>query len=342
MKVSKKSILISLICGIFYGFFNYLSGKYLILPGSDFVELRPQIVLPLFIGFLYGPLAGFIVGFTGDRLGYAFQGLDILYAWNWSICNGLIGVIPGFFRNRVFKTIKDYQSMIFIIVLSSSGPIFLSSYIDSLVYGFEFMKTIYTLILPAFITNSVFALLLVPVLLILSKKIVLTIATRNMLLVTYIIIPSVILTYAVSLITVWLDFGAAFEVFDLYNIGILCFFIMAAGMYASGFVIRKITSPVVAIAESAEDIARGDYRISQELDSVSERKDEIGQLALIFKDMAKRVYSRQESLKKEVEELKILINRKENIDEVSKITGRKHFKELKENIKKMREQRDGK
>ncbi len=142
-----KRIVIYIFCGIIYGFFNYISGK-INLPGCSFIELRPQVALPMFIGFLYGPLAGFVVGTLGDRLGYTFQGLSMFHAWNWSIGNGFIGMIPGFInyrKTKYIKTLLDFQFMAILIILASSLPIFFASFIDTLLLNISYSKSLYTL-----------------------------------------------------------------------------------------------------------------------------------------------------------------------------------------------------
>lgn len=339
MKICKR-IILTIAAAALSGFFNYLSGKYFILPGSSFIELRPQIVIPIFFGFLFGPIYGFAAGFLGDRLGYAFQGLDLLYAWNWSIGNGFIGMIPGYFylkKIRKVSTIKDYQLVILLITLASSLPIFFASYIDTLLLDIDYMQSVYTLILPAFITDAIFGFLFIPLMLLAANKIIFTIATRNMLFITYLILPIVILTYTVSLATVWKNFGSGnFNVYDLYNIGILAFAVMFTGFIFSSYIIRKISGPIITIAESAELISKQNYSLSPELNKVALRKDEFGQLAAIFRNMAEKIDIRETQLKREVEELKILIASKDNKQEVSKIVNTEYFKDLRQKAKELR------
>ena len=88
---------ICLLIGCFYGFANYLSGKYY-LPGCSFAEFRPQVAIPMFVGILYGPWAGFCCGGLGDMLGYAMGGKGLFFAPYWSFANGLMGLIPGLIR----------------------------------------------------------------------------------------------------------------------------------------------------------------------------------------------------------------------------------------------------
>ncbi len=39
----------------------------LIMPGTELVAFRPSVVVPMLMGFLFGPLAGFLTGFLGNH-----------------------------------------------------------------------------------------------------------------------------------------------------------------------------------------------------------------------------------------------------------------------------------
>src|SRR6266571_8035348 len=54
--------------------------------------VRPGIVVPLICGVFFGPVVGFFVGFLGST------GSDLLtfgFYWNWSLGNGLVGLVAG-------------------------------------------------------------------------------------------------------------------------------------------------------------------------------------------------------------------------------------------------------
>jgi len=339
IKFFKNKIIAIIIFGVIYGILNSIS-NYLKLPGCSFVELRFQVVLPMFIGFIYGPIAGFIVGFIGDRIGYAIHGLNFLYAWNWSVGNGFIGMIPGFasyLNLKLVKSIKDFTILIVLIALASFLPILFASVLDSIILKISFTKSLYTLILPASITDAVFGLLLLPIMLIFSKKIIFTIAIRNILLITYLLILSVILTYSVSVYTMWRNLNEKnILVQDLYNIGILSFSVLIAGFIVSFIIIKKITAPIITLAATAASIAAGNYNLSPEFNNAASRQDEIGQLAAVFKNMISQIYKREENLKKELNELKIIVEKQSNIQTVERITKSEYFQNLKGKVKELR------
>lgn len=330
---------ICLALGGLYGVFNAISGAFH-PPGCSFVELRPQVALPMFAGIVYGPLAGFLVGCLGDRVGYALTGLSIAHAWNWSIGNGFIGMIPGFVRFLGIGTIRscrEYQIMLLLVVLASLLPIAFAASLDTVLSGVNLEESIYSLILPAFITDAMFGLLFVPAMLVAVRKMLVTIETRIMLTTTYPLIFSVLLTFGFSN---WTDFGKdmsdALLIHSFYNLGILSLLVLMAGLATATFLANRLTRPVVCVTDAAGCIAKGDYEPSPALKELTSRNDEMGQLANVFEDMMQKVYDREKELKEQVCELKIEIDRTRQTQEVARITGTEYFKCLREKAKKLR------
>jgi uncharacterized membrane protein len=62
-------------------------------PAISQVALRPTIVVPMFFGFVFGPMVGFVTGAVGNLFGDALTGYGL--SPQWSIGNGLIGFITG-------------------------------------------------------------------------------------------------------------------------------------------------------------------------------------------------------------------------------------------------------
>ncbi len=62
-------------------------------PAISQVALRPTIVVPMFFGFVFGPMVGFVTGAVGNLFGDALSGYGL--SPQWSIGNGLIGFITG-------------------------------------------------------------------------------------------------------------------------------------------------------------------------------------------------------------------------------------------------------
>ena len=64
------------------------------LPGST-VDVRPAFALVPFFGFAFGPVVGFFTGLVGNMIGDQISGWGLLTSYNWSIANGLVGLIAG-------------------------------------------------------------------------------------------------------------------------------------------------------------------------------------------------------------------------------------------------------
>ena len=48
-----------------------------------------------FFGYAFGPVVGFFTGLVGNAVGDQISGWGALTSWNWSIANGLVGLIAG-------------------------------------------------------------------------------------------------------------------------------------------------------------------------------------------------------------------------------------------------------
>jgi uncharacterized membrane protein len=66
-----------------------------LLPGTANVSLRPGFALVTFFGFAFGPVAGLFVGLVGNALADQISGWGLMTSWNWSVANGLAGLIAG-------------------------------------------------------------------------------------------------------------------------------------------------------------------------------------------------------------------------------------------------------
>jgi CheY-like chemotaxis protein len=66
----------------------------------------------------------------------------------------------------------------------------------------------------------------------------------------------------------------------------------------------------------------------ESLDEVARRSDELGQLALVFQEMARQVYARERQLKQQVQQLRIEIDHVRKAREVADITESDYFQQL--------------
>src|SRR6266404_3909844 len=66
----------------------------------------------------------------------------------------------------------------------------------------------------------------------------------------------------------------------------------------------------------------------ESLDEVARRSDELGQLALVFQEMARQVYAREQQLQRQVQQLRIEIDQERRAREVADITESDYFQQL--------------
>jgi uncharacterized membrane protein len=90
--VNTRVVVYSAIGAALYGVFSWVT-NVAALPAVSNVSLRPAIVIPVFFGFVFGPVVGFFSGFVGNVLGDALTGWGVYPVWD--VGNGLIGLIPG-------------------------------------------------------------------------------------------------------------------------------------------------------------------------------------------------------------------------------------------------------
>ncbi len=74
-----------------------------LLPGTANVSLRPGFALVTFFGFAFGPVAGLFVGLVGNALGDQISGWGLLTSWNWSVANGLAGLLAGWWAMSMMR-----------------------------------------------------------------------------------------------------------------------------------------------------------------------------------------------------------------------------------------------
>ena len=66
-----------------------------LLPGTANVFMRPGFALVTFFGFAFGPITGLFVGLVGNAIADQLSGYGLFQYWNWSVANGLAGLIAG-------------------------------------------------------------------------------------------------------------------------------------------------------------------------------------------------------------------------------------------------------
>jgi energy-coupling factor transport system substrate-specific component len=136
------------------------------IPGAGNVSVRPAVAIPMFFGVVFGPIVGFIAGFLGNIIGDLLSGYGFWF-W-WDLGNGIQALIPGL----IFLTIVNYKEigsivraeiMVILGIIVGMG---LASLSEMWVSGTDFPTTVTVNFLPSFITNAIWGLILVPILMV--------------------------------------------------------------------------------------------------------------------------------------------------------------------------------
>jgi len=313
-------LLLALGVALLYGLLNWaFSGLH--LPGATLISLRPQVAVPITMGLAFGPLPGFITGFAGNVFGDFLSGYGLQY-WDWSIGNGLLGAIAGFVYLkgiRVVRTVGQFGIVLLSILIANLVGLTTGTFIDSLVlHRISFQEAILGWLLPSLLTNVLLAFAIVPLLLLAIRRLVLTLETRVILMVTFLLAACILGTTA---ILVWRadDMLVAIvggttaaqatheATLDLLRwAGLASVVVLLVGTITSVFMVRRLTSPVSLLCTGARVIGSGEYQTSV-INPVAKRNDELGELARTFQDMV-------ESLKKHMKELERTTAAKERIE----------------------------
>jgi uncharacterized membrane protein len=91
-EVSSRVIVYAAIGAALYGVLGLFS---FLLPGTQNVSIRPAFALVTFFGFAFGPIVGIFVGTVGNAIIDQLSGYGLLTYWNWSLANGLAGLVAG-------------------------------------------------------------------------------------------------------------------------------------------------------------------------------------------------------------------------------------------------------
>ena len=81
------------------------------------------------------------------------------------------------------------------------------------------------------------------------------------------------------------------------------------------------------VTAAAAAVRAGTFQ-PESLDEVARRSDELGQLALVFQEMARQVYAREQHLQRQVLQLRIEIDQERRAREVADITESDYFQQL--------------
>ena len=101
---------------------------------------------------------------------------------------------------------------------------------------------------------------------------------------------------------------------------------------------RTIVSPILRLTDEAKIIEAGHWeQVKTEELEKSGGGAEVGQLARVFASMAKQIYARETTLRKQVEGLKIVIDEAKRKKAVEEITDNEFFQQLSKRATEIRQ-----
>ncbi len=108
--VGTREVVYMAIGAALYGVFNWIFNT-IPMPSVSQVALRPSVCIPIFFGYVFGPVVGFFTGAVGNILGDFLTGWGVFPAWD--IGNGLMGMVPGL----VLLFVNKRRSLDFLVIV---------------------------------------------------------------------------------------------------------------------------------------------------------------------------------------------------------------------------------
>ena len=122
-EVGTREVVYMAIGAALYAVFSYLfNGTVFAVPSVSQVSLRPAVAIPMFFGYTFGPVVGLFTGAVGNMFGDALTGFGL--SPQWSVGNGLIGMIAGMAMLFSDKKKSLNVALIISVVVAALGTLF--------------------------------------------------------------------------------------------------------------------------------------------------------------------------------------------------------------------------
>lgn len=136
-----------------------------LLPGTANVSLRPAFAIVTFFGFAFGPIVGLFTGLVGNAIADQLSGWGLLTSWNWSVANGLVGLLAGVLGVSLAGTITNRLALAAVAAIIAVAIGFLFVFTDMILGTADSFGTALTAnYLPVLIGNAIVAGILTPIL----------------------------------------------------------------------------------------------------------------------------------------------------------------------------------
>jgi energy-coupling factor transport system substrate-specific component len=135
-------------------------------PNLESISFHPAVIVPLFFGITFGPIAGFASGLIGTFLSDKIAGYGF-WLW-WDIGNGILGLIPGLIAASMVNY-KSFQSILRAEIYCALGilaGIGVASLSEGIFYGASMDVMLTVNFLPTVVNDLVNGLIPIPLLMI--------------------------------------------------------------------------------------------------------------------------------------------------------------------------------
>lgn len=343
-------------------------GNIFPLEASDNVDIRLGIAVPIFMGFAYGPMVGFLTGFLGNLLGDYWSGwiayppdppsgrvwADVArgYVLHWQMGNGIMGLVPGLSALRYdrFSTWKDQLRSLVVMVFGVVAGTGFASLANIPLEGRDYAYALSQLFLPAVQTNLLSAALTVPVLLYNYAR--LDLRTTEWLrsglmkqLLAVILVSAALPVFLLGLLLVQHTAGTPVDPGELaVKLVLTILLTLAFTVVNAALLAQNLSRPLLRLTEAAR-LVEASQLTSAQARVLEEQHDpgsppEITRLSAIFGRMAREVIQREERLRRQVEQLRIEIDRTRQQEQVREITDTDFFQNLASRAQEMRRRRE--
>ncbi len=354
--LGRRELLAMVIGTVIYIILTWFTGFARLNTGFG-LELRPSIVIPIIMGFVYGPAAGFVVGALGTTISDNWFYNDIW--WQWSVGNGIMGFVPGLYalHRRSYHSLRD-QVIAFSVavagILAGMGFAAFSSILicqegtapaQCYVVPITFDMALDTF-MSAVRVNIISVVILLPVLLFNIARIDLHQVNwmtsgllRRLLL-------AIIVSAALPIALLGFFLVQHFESATVETTSVIVRLmgtVTATLLFTvanASLVAQTLNRPLLRLTEAAELMQTGQLTEEQvkELQQ-TQGTDEISQLSRVFGNMAQGVIQRETHLRRQVEELKIRIDENKKQEAVEEIAETEFFRSLQEKSRDLRRRR---
>ncbi|WKK72787.1 ECF transporter S component [Rathayibacter oskolensis] len=159
--VSSRTIVFGAVGAALYGALGALS---FVIPGT-MISIRPAIAIIPFVGLRFGPVAGFFTGAVGNAIVDQILGYGFLTYWNWSIANGLVGLLAGLIGYYAKEPRSTGRQVVWAAAIAVAAVVVgLLFTVTDLLLGATFEYWFFGSYLLAILATGITAVILVPVL----------------------------------------------------------------------------------------------------------------------------------------------------------------------------------